>query len=176
MDANFQRLLRETAFSLRGLDASQTQFRPPSRPNKWSIQQIVEHLLLTYSGTETALNARLAKRTATQARPNLLQRISQYTVIRIGYFPTRRKAPPLVTPSATVHPLSGAELTQAAVDHITHLDLLCAEAGELFGVANPCATHMVLGPLSIEQWCKFQLIHGEHHLKQILAIRKAHKV
>jgi hypothetical protein len=33
---------------------------------------------------------------------------------------------------------------------------------------------MVLGPLSINQWSRFQLIHGEHHVKQILAIRDAH--
>ncbi len=38
--------------------------------------------------------------------------------------------------------------------------------------ANVPTTH-VLGPLNIDQWRKFHLVHGEHHLKQIAAIRKA---
>jgi hypothetical protein len=33
----------------------------------------------------------------------------------------------------------------------------------------------VLGPLSVDQWRRFQLIHGEHHLRQIISIRKAYK-
>ena len=43
------------AYSLRGLDAAQTQLRPVKRKDRWSIQQIVEHLLLTYSSTEATI-------------------------------------------------------------------------------------------------------------------------
>ena len=174
MNSDLQHLERELAHCLRGLDATQTQLHPPSRPNKWSIQQIVEHLLLSYSGTETAINARLAKRTPTRAKPTLLQHCGQYTLIRLGYFPTGRKAPPLVTPSPTTHPLSGEALTHAIAEHLARLNLLLTEAESLFGATNRCASHMVLGPLSVNQWSRFQLIHGEHHIKQILAIRHAH--
>jgi Protein of unknown function (DUF1569) len=177
MNSTLHQLQREIAYSLNGLDAAQTQLQPPSRPDKWNIQQIMEHLLLSYSGTEMALNARLAKRTPTKAKPNIPQYLVQYTLIHLGYFPHGRKAPPLVTPIApTTHPLCGEDLTQAAADHLTQLDLLCTEAEELFGPTCRCASHMSLGPLRVDQWRKFQLIHGEHHLKQILAIRKAHQV
>jgi len=176
MNATLHQLQREIASCLNGLDAGQTQLRPPSRPGKWSIQQIIEHLLLSYSGTETALNARLAKRTPTRAKPNLLQRASQYTLIHLGYFPTGREAPPLVTPPATSHPLSGRELAEASAEHLHRIDDLSAEGEKLFGTDERCASHMVLGPLSINQWRRFHLIHGEHHLKQIVAIRKTHKV
>ena len=174
MDATLHQLQSEIAFSLSGLEATQTQLHPPSRPSKWSIQQIVEHLLLSYSGTELALKARLAKRAPTRAKPVLLQRFGQYTLIRLGYFPRGRKAPPLVTPAPTTHPLSGEELTHAAAEHLNRVDTLCTEAEELFGASNRFASHIVLGPLSVNQWRRFQLIHGEHHLKQIIAIRKAH--
>ncbi len=174
MDATLHQLQREIEFSLSGLEATQTQLRPPARPTKWSIQQIIEHLLLSYSGTELALNARLAKRTPTRAKPVLSQRFEQYTLIHLGYFPRGRKAPPLVTPTSTTHPLSGEELAHAAAEHLTLVDTLCIEAEKLFGVSNRFASHMVLGPLSVNQWRRFQLIHGEHHLKQIVAIRKAH--
>jgi hypothetical protein len=176
MNSTLQQLQREIAASLHSLDATQTQLRPPSRPSKWSIQQIIEHLLLTYSGTETAINARLAKRTPTRARPTLTHRVFQFAVTQCGYFPTGRDAPETVTPQTTTHPLSGEELAQATAEHLGHLDLLFTEAETLFGPASQCASHTVLGPLNIDQWRKFQLIHGEHHLKQIAAIRKAHNL
>jgi hypothetical protein len=175
MNPTLYRLQSEIASTLHGLDATQTQLRPPSGKHKWSIQQIIEHLLLTYSGTEMAISARLVKGTPTRARPNLPQHIGQYTLIRLGYFPRGRKAPPLVTPADTAHPLSGEELAEAAADYIGRLDILCTEAERIFGSANRFASHMVLGPLSVDQWRRFQLIHGEHHLRQIISIRKAYK-
>jgi hypothetical protein len=176
MNSTLHQLQREIADSLHSLDATQTQLHPPSRPNKWSIQQIIEHLLLTYASTETAINARLAKRNPTRARPTLTHRVFQFAVTRCGYFPTGREAPEMVTPQPTTHPLSGEDLTRATAKHLAHLDLLFTEAETLFGPASQCASHAILGPLNIDQWRKFQLIHGEHHLKQIAAIRKAHNV
>jgi hypothetical protein len=176
MNADLQKLHRELARSLRGLDAAQTQLRPPSQPGKWSIQQIVEHLLLTYSSTETAINVRLTKGNPTRAEPTVIQRVAQYAVTRFGYFPTGREAPSMVTPQPTEHALSGEDLTQAAAEHLTRLDLLFTEAETLFGPASRCASHAVLGPLQISQWRRFQLIHGKHHIRQILAIRRSHKL
>jgi hypothetical protein len=176
MNATLRQLQSEITSSLRGLDATQTQLCPTSRKHKWSIQQIIEHLLLTYSSTETVIDGRLAKRTPTRATPTLTHRIFQYAVTRCGYFPTGRKAPPLVTPQPTAHPLSGEELVLATDDHLANLDLLLTEAENLFGPASKCATHAVLGPLNISQWRRFHLIHGEHHLKQIAAIRRAHRI
>jgi hypothetical protein len=175
MNSTLQQLQHEIASSLHGLDAAQTQLHPPSHPEKWSIQQIIEHLLLTYSSTETAMTARLDKRTATSVKPTLAQRIQCFTVTRCGFFPDGREAPAMVTPQPNSHPLSGEELTRATAARLTHLDQLFTEAETLFGPVSRCARHAVLGPLNIPQWRKFQLIHGEHHLKQIAAIRKSHK-
>ncbi len=172
MNPTLHQLQCEIASSLYGLDATQTQLHPPSSRGKWTIQQIIEHLLLTYSSTEAAINARLAKRTPTRAKPNLTHRILQFGVTRCGYFPTGREAPRIVSPQPTTHPLSGADLTEATAEQLARLDLLFTEAETLFGPASQCANHNVLGPLNIGQWRKFHLVHGEHHLKQIAAIRK----
>jgi Protein of unknown function (DUF1569) len=176
MNAILHQLQREIASALRGLDATQTQLRPPGRLNKWSIQQIIEHLLLTYSSTETGINARLVKRTPTRAQSTLRQRLFQYAVTRCGYFPTGRQAPPFVTPQPTTHPLSGEDLAQSTAEHLAHLDLLFAEAETLFGPSSQCASHAILGPLNINQWRMFQLVHGRHHLKEVGAIRKTHNL
>ena len=176
MNSTLSRLQQEISSALQQLDSTQTQLRPRSRLARWSIQQIVEHLLLTYSSTEAALDDRLAKGRATRAKPSIPQRLGQLTVIRLGYFPSGRKAPPLVIPSASPAPLSGEQLTLSATDRLLRLDQRCTDAAERFGLTEPCASHTALGPLNLDQWRKFHLIHGEHHLKQIAAIRKTHGV
>jgi hypothetical protein len=176
MNPTLHQLQHQITASLQNLDAAQTQLQPTSRPNKWSIQQIIEHLLLTYSSTETAISARLAKRTPTRAKPTVADRVVQYAVTRCGYFPKGRKAPPMVIPQPATHPLSGEDLTHSAADHLARLDLVFNEAENLFGPQSQCVTHNVLGPLNINQWRRFHLVHGNHHLKQIAAIRKAHHV
>jgi hypothetical protein len=175
MNPTLQQLQHEIASSLRGLNATQTQLHPLSNPEKWSIQQIIEHLLLTYSSTETAMTARLDKRIPTSVTPTLAQRVQCFAVTRCGYFPSGREAPAIVAPQPGSQPLSGEELTQATATHLANLDRLFDEVETLFGPASRCARHAVLGPLNVRQWRRFQLVHGEHHLKQIAAIRKAHK-
>jgi hypothetical protein len=81
----------------------------------------------------------------------------------------------MVTPPPNSLPRSGSELTEAAGHYLSRLNTLCTQAETLFG-ANRCASHIVLGPLSVDQWRMFQLVHGRHHLKQIAAIRKAHNL
>jgi hypothetical protein len=175
MDPTLYQLQREITSTLRGLDTTQTQLRPPTLSGKWSIQQIMEHLLLTYSFTELALNARIAKRSPTKAKATATQKIQQYAVFRLGYYPHGRQAPAAVTPGSTGQPLSGDELTRSAGEHLIRLDALCTEAERLFGNTR-CASHTVLGPLCVDNWRMFQLLHGRHHLKQISAIRNAHDV
>ena len=175
MNSDLERLHRAIAYSLRGLDAEGTQLRPVGRPGRWSIQQVVEHLLLTYSATEMAMDARLEKGIPTRGKPSPLQHFVQFTLVRLGYFPRGRKAPEVVTPTETETPLSGEELARAADEHLERLDGLFAEGEKSLGTGRS-VRHMVLGPMSMAQWRRFHLIHGEHHVRQILAIRKAHRV
>lgn len=175
MNNSLLQLQTELISALKGLDATHTQLRPPKRPDKWSIQQIADHLLLSYKGTQNGIQARLAKGTPTLARPSTLQRFVQYTLTGLGYFPRGRKAPPSVIPDEHPEPLTGAQLSQLVEDHLTCLDSLFKDAEALFG-GGRCISHPVLGPLSIHQWRRFQLIHGQHHIRQILAIRAAHNL
>ncbi|HEY6376390.1 MAG TPA: DinB family protein [Edaphobacter sp.] len=175
MDPILQQLQQEIATSLQGLDATKTQLRSATNPDKWSIQQIVQHLTLTYASTEVAVNARLAKGTPTRAQPTLQQRIRQYTVTTLGYFPSGREAPSQVCPPANTSPLSGEELARQAAAGLTRIDQLFVQAEVLFG-SRRSISHVVLGSLSIHQWRRFHLIHGRHHIRQIGTIRAAHRV
>src|SRR5262249_49993563 len=133
------------------------------------------HLLMTYASTGASFETRLAKGTPTLSRPTPGHRVTQFFVITLGVMPGRRKSPPEVTPAASVSPLSGDEIIATAHDALQHLDVTFNQAEQAFGTAR-CLSHFVLGPLSAEQWRRFHLCHGSHHVRQIAAIRRAYGV
>jgi hypothetical protein len=165
------KLQRELSDGLSGLSAEQTQVRRAA--GKWSIQQIVEHLVLTYGSTSRILEGRVAKGTPTLARPTLAQRVMQFTVLTVGYFPTGRHSPETeAPPEVTERKLSAKELNEGLAEVLFPMSAWLNEAERLFGAKTRCLSHGTLGPMSVEQWRRFHFVHGEHHLRQILALRK----
>ncbi len=164
------------AVVLSGLDARQTQLTPRLNPEKWSIQQIVEHLLLSYRSTAAVLQTRVDKGSATRASPSLQQRVGQLVVITLGRFPRGRLAPAEVAPPMRPTSLrDGAELTRRIKDDLVAMDTAAQSAEALFG-SRRSASHLVLGPLSVQQWRKFHLVHGRHHVQQVRRIRQDYQV
>lgn len=168
MNAILQRLHKNLADTIGELDPAEMQTRVADR---WSIQQIVEHLILTYSATETVLVNRLTKGRATGARPTMAQRLGQIYVMQLGFFPSGRSAPAQVTPSSDLPSLSGTQLVGRAADHLQQMDLLLDRTSDLFGEQKKSVSHIVLGPLSPQQWRKFHLVHGLHHVRQVQKIK-----
>lgn len=176
MDTVLEQLNREIDKSLRGLTSEQTQLQlVAAKPGKWNIQQIIEHLCLTYTSTEATLSARLVKGSPTRAVPTIQQRFNQIFITTLGLFPGGRKAPSLVIPSSIEKRKSGADLAQIVAEHLVCLNRYCDMAEELFG-SQRAVSHMILGPLSAYQWRRFHLIHGRHHIRQIYSIRKANNL
>jgi len=175
MHADLERLDTEVTKALLGLDARHTQATPFAHPEKWSIQQIVEHLLNTYRGSIPAIHARVAKRSGTRARPTIRQRIGQFFIIRLGRFPNGRLAPVAVSPTLPTTVQSGDALAARVSAELCKLDEVTARGEHLFGDRR-AVSHIILGPLSMQQWRRFHLIHGLHHLKQIHAIRRDHSL
>ncbi len=171
MDKSLQALKDEMRSAVEDLDAAQTQLRPRQRPAAWSIQQIVEHLLLTYAWTAEVFQSRLARGNATKKAPTALQRIMQSAIVTCGYFPPGRGAPEPVQPKATTELLSGKELFSLVEAEVSRLEDLSTQAEEKFG-SGRSVTHFLLGPMSMRQWGRFHLVHARHHLKQIAAIRR----
>jgi hypothetical protein len=171
MQETLEKLQRELSQSLVGLSAKETQTM--RAPGKWTIQQIAEHLVLSYAATCTVVAARVAKGTPTKASPSLPQRIGQFTITTCGIFPQGHSAPSAVTPRDTpLLELTGNELTAAISSSLLGMDAALTVAEGLFGATRRAISHIRLGPMSVRQWRRFHLAHGEHHLKQILATRR----
>lgn len=172
MNDPLEMLAREIQATVSGLNAVQTQASPPDQPRKWSIQQIIQHLNLSYETTAQVLKVRIEKERPTQAAPTLVQRAAQFAIINLGRFPKGREAPAAVTPALVDLVYTGDELARRAKAHLEEISRLAARGEELFGTRR-AASHLVLGPLSMAQWRTFHLVHGRHHFRQIVQIRRA---
>ncbi len=170
MSGAIDELQHELGALLAGLTVEQVQKRPAARAEAWSVQQIAEHLLRTYDLTLGIFEERLLKGRCTKAKPTMQQRLAQWGITRLGYFPRGRKAPEQVTPQAVLPAESGYEIFARLTARLAALQTIFVEAETAFGQRR-CVSHMVLGPMSVEQWRRFHAVHGEHHLKQMRAIR-----
>jgi hypothetical protein len=170
MHATLDRLYRTIEDGVRVHDPSTLWRRPEGGAGRWSGQQIVEHLLLTYSLSAANFEARLRKGTPTSARPSPGQRLGQFFVCTLGVFPRGRKSPAAAEPASEFEPLTGAQLMERVEAGLRRFDQVADEGERRFG-AQLAFTHPVLGPMNAVGWRRFHLAHGLHHMKQVRALR-----
>jgi hypothetical protein len=133
------------------------------REGKWSAAEVLEHLYLTYTGTQKAFERCLKAGRPLAGNPTLKQRVSVAAVTEFGYFPKGRKSPDPVLPKGM--PLE--EVVAVIGPQIAAMDKVIAQCEERYGSRINVLDHPILGPLTARQWRKFHLAHGRHHVKQI---------
>jgi len=135
---------------------------------KWCTAEILEHLALAYGGTAKAL-ARVAEGGKSVATPqSFKQRIGTWVVTGGEFIPGGRKAPAGVTPKGT---MSADQLLPAIRKYLVEMDEAINACESNLGTKIKIADHPVLGPLTVNQWRKFHMVHTRHHMKQIVALR-----
>jgi hypothetical protein len=164
MDKYLHRLQESIAFSVRGISESDLIRRPPG---KWSIAEIVEHLYLTYTATSKGCERALAS-SSPALRPTLKERLFIFVVVDCGHMPKGRKASERNSPRGTTN----AGIVQKITPQLAALDEVLARCEQRYGKRTRFMNHPVLGPLSVPQWRKFHWVHGRHHIRQILALRR----
>lgn len=132
-------------------------------PGRWSVAEILDHLLKTYASTAYILNRSVEQNTPKGRRPTLRERVSAWVVVDLGYFPTGVKTPAVAMPSASPKPT----VRDDALDALAQLDAATTAAEERFGRLTKLANHPVLGPFDARQWRQFHLVHTRHHILQI---------
>jgi hypothetical protein len=145
-------------------------------PGKWSCAEIVEHLMLTYSGTTKGLSNAMKSGRPLGSRPTLLDRVRTFAVAKVGYFPSGRTSPKLAAPNG------GLELSamRRFYDTLVAMDATLTDAERRFGNDVKLLDHPSVGPLNAQEWRQFHRIHSKHHFKQMevlarqLDFRSAH--
>ena len=162
MDPRLQKLQAQIASAIAGFSPQQFRAHPPG---KWCAAEVLEHLYLTYTGTQKGFErvAAAGQPITTIATQTCAQRWRTLVVVGFGYLPSGREAPPVARPRGLPPEKVLSEIgprIAAMDDIITHCELK-------FGKHSKLLDHPVLGPLTASQWREFHLIHGLHHIKQL---------
>jgi hypothetical protein len=160
MASHLERLRRELEDAIGG--ASDRALGKASE-GKWNAGQILEHLFLTYKNSNWGLEKCLAKGVPLATRSSLKHRVSTLLVVKFGYMPEGRKAPERALPQG----MQPAEVRSAIFLEIQKMESGLADCERRFGAGTKIMDHPFLGPLTANEWRKFHLVHGRHHVAQI---------
>lgn len=149
-----------------GMSATDLARRPRG---KWSSAEILEHLNLTYLGTIKNCERCLASGTPVIRSDRHSKRWQRRVTVGLGFFPSGRKSPERVLPRGTPVEL----ITSQIAENIARMDRVISECDASFGRGVPIAEHPILGPLTAREWCKFHLVHGRHHARQIVKLKRS---
>jgi hypothetical protein len=164
MDSILEELKQSLESAVGGLSSDQMHWHPDG---KWCAAEVLEHLYLTYTGTTKGFERVLEAGKPLVAPPSMRHRMRRLIVLRFNYFPEGRKAPKNTEPRGLLAEKVRAEFAEK----IVAMDEMIARCEVRLGRGN-LLDHPILGPLTGAQWRKFHLVHGRHHVKQIVRLRE----
>jgi len=168
----FQSGFRQMAAEMGHFDATSSGVHPWGRPHCWSVQQIVEHLVLSMDHTAATLEERLAKgrpdRYSSRTRAEWLM---QLMVLSAGHMPRGVGATDETTPPRRMPPMGVHELTQRLESAIERVDATFEQSRHRFGMER-IGRHFLLGPLRVDQWRRYHVLHLRHHTEQVIELRE----
>jgi hypothetical protein len=166
MDSYLRQIQESISITTVGMTAQQLAWHPEG---KWSTAEILEHLLLTYSGTVRGFQRCLQADEPVATSPTWRHRFRVFVLLRLQYFPLGRQAPTPTRPKGTP-----AEVVLSSIStSISAMDEAIAACARKFGEAVKLVDHPILGPLTAGEWRKFHWIHARHHLRQIERLRSS---
>lgn len=166
MSQPIQGIREIVAQATQGMTPAHLDFRPD--PGKWSSVEILEHLMLTYTGTVKGMQRCLEANRPLVTSRSWKQRLLIHLISRRGYFPEGKEAPKHVRPKGT----PAEEVLPRLYASLDELDAAIDAAEQRFG-RGPVLDHPLLGAMSAEDWRGFHASHARHHMKQIVALRAA---
>ncbi len=99
----------------------------------------------------------------------MAQRALTFVVVGLGHMPAGRKAPAIVQPRG----LPVEKVRSEIGEKMAAMDAILAQCEARFGRRVHLLDHPILGPLTATQFRKLHLVHGQHHLKQLLRLRES---
>lgn len=169
MDPHLHQLQKEIVLAIEGLSSDQLSWHPPG---KWCAAEVLEHLYLTYTGTIKGFQRMAQSRGPRTSAPSWVQRWGNLLVLGLSYLPSGREAPPFARPRG----LPIEKVLEEISPKIAEMNDVIERCEKDFGSRTKLLDHPILGPLTGNQWRKFHLVHGLHHVKQIRRLRQGQQL
>lgn len=159
--------LEPLAEQIANVSKDEAQIAPLPGPGRWSVQQIMEHLMLTYCQTIASVGKQLKSGKPPKHRRGVLQSFVRMQAIAFGHMPqgvpTIRAFRPEEFAAEDGPAIAGRFLRMAE-----QMDLCLVEARKKFGI-QVCGEHPVYGALRVDEWRRYHAVHARHHLAQLRA-------
>lgn len=165
MDSRLEKLKEALESAVEGMSSEQLSWHPPG---KWCAAELLEHLYLSYAGTIKGFEQVITGGKPLATRPSVKHRVQTFVVVGLGYMPPGRKAPEVARPRGVPVEKVRSEIGTKMVV----MDSIIAQCEARFGGHVHVLDHPILGPLSAPQWRKLHVVHGRHHLKQLIRLRE----
>jgi Protein of unknown function (DUF1569) len=163
MDSRLERLREAVVSAASNLPAEQMLWHPE---DKWCVAEVLEHLYLTYTGTIKGFERVMAAGKPLATPVTMKQRLQTLVVLTFNYLPEGRKAPKGTVPRG----LPVETVISQLESKMDEMDQIISRCRARFG-RGKVLDHPALGALSAAQWREFHLMHGMHHVKQIVKLR-----
>jgi uncharacterized protein DUF1569 len=164
MESGLEKLKQALESAVEGMSSEQLSWHPPG---KWCAAEVLEHLYLSYAGTINGFERVMKAGKPLATRASMKHRVQTLVAVGLGYMPPGRKAPAVAEPKG----LPVEKVRNDLGAKMVAMDAIIAQCEARFGGRVRLLDHPILGPLSATQWRKLHLVHGRHHLKQLLWFR-----
>lgn len=165
MDPRFEKLRKNLESAVKDMSSEQLSWH---LPGKWSASEVLEHLYLTYAGTIKGFERVIREDKPLATRASMVQRVLTFVVVGMRYMPTGRKTPAVAQPRG----LPTEQVRKEMPTALAAMDAIIAQCATRFGPDVKLLDHPILGPLTARQWRTLHLVHGRHHLNQLLRLRE----
>jgi hypothetical protein len=165
VDSRLEKLKQSLESAVEGMSAEQLRWHPAG---KWCAAEVLEHLYLTYTGTIRGLEKVIAGGKPLATRASLVHRMLTFVVVGLGHMPAGRKAPRVALPRG----LPAEQVRNELGAKLVAMDAIIAQCEARFGRKVKLLDHPILGPLTATQWRTLHVVHGRHHLQQLVRLRE----
>lgn len=173
MHAVLRSAFEEIREELAHYDSTSANVHPRGVPHCWTARQVVEHLELSLNATRTELEGRLAKgRVSRRAQRTRAEWALQLMVLSVGHMPRGVPATLEMTPKNGDDTSGMRDLAARLEAAVEDMDKALDRARAQFGMER-VGRHFLLGPLRVDQWRRYHVLHLRHHRKQIAEVRES---
>jgi len=150
----------------------EAQVPPLPGQGRWSAQQIMEHLILSYELTSASVSRQLKTGRVPKSRRSILEFVLRVQTLGLGYMPSGVPAIRMVR-TAEYTPECGKAIVERFLAAGEAMDAQLVLARKKFGI-QACGEHPLFGAMRVDEWRRYHAVHAGHHRKQLeFAIRYA---
>jgi hypothetical protein len=160
-----EQLKRNLDSAIEGMSEEQLAWHPAL---KWSTTEVLEHLYLSYTGTTRGFEKVMEAGKPLATHGSFRRHVRAFVVFGFDYLPSGREAPAPTRPKG----LPAEKVRNGFSEKLAAMDSIIEQCEARLGSRTQLLDHPFLGPLTAGQWRKFHWLHGMHHQKQILRLRK----